>query len=235
MRKTVSNSRACLRAVDIALRRVYGVPTERRRDPIAVLVATVLSQNTNGVNSSRAYRAMREAFPKWEDVIEASLGKLEKVLRPGGLARTKSKRIQKMLRSIAARGSFSLRHLEKMSVEEAEGELRSFDGVGPKTARCVLLFAFAKDAFPVDTHIERILKRLGLVPPGMSAEKIHESVQPLVPKGRFLSLHLNLIAHGRAVCHPRNPECTYCVVKARCAYGRQKTESDRKRSLHARD
>lgn len=226
MGKAPSSNRTFLRAVDTALRRAYGVPKGQRRDPISTLVATVLSQNTNNVNSDRAYCAMREAFPTWQDVMKAPPRKLEKVLRVGGLARTKSRRIQKILRSIEARGSLSLRYLEKMSVAEAERELCSFDGVGPKTARCVLLFAFAKETFPVDTHIERILKRLGLVPAKMSAKKTHDLVQSLAPKRCFLSLHLNLIAHGRAICHPRNPECAYCVLKARCAYFRQQTESD---------
>lgn len=211
-----------LGAVDRTLERAYGPPRRRRRsDPLGSLIATILSQNTNDTNSGRAYAAMRAAFPTWLEVMNAAPGALEDVLRPGGLARTKARRIQDILRAIAARGPLELGYLRKLPAEEAEQELLAFDGVGLKTARCVLVFALGKDSFPMDTHIERVLKRLGIVPERMAVEKAHRYIQPLVPKGRSYALHLGLITHGRRVCHARTPECARCVLRRNCAYYRR--------------
>jgi len=208
-----------LGAVDRALEKAYGPPRRRRRrTALGSLIATILSQNTNDANSGRAYDAMRAAFPTWLEVMNADPGALEDVLRPGGLARTKARRIQDILRDIAARGPLDLEYLRKLPAEEAEHELLAFDGVGLKTARCVLVFALGKDAFPMDTHIERVLKRLGIVPERMVVEKAHRYIQPLVPKGRSYALHLGLIAHGRRVCHARTPACARCVLRRNCAY-----------------
>lgn len=209
---------AKVRTVDRLLAKEYGTPEPRQGDPLDALIATVLSQNTSDVNSHRAYRAMREAFPTWEAVMEAPCGALEKVLKPGGLARTKSARIQRMLRSIASEGPLSLDGLQNLSTEEAERVLLEFDGVGPKTARCVLLFALGRDVFPIDTHVLRLLRRLGIIPETMAAQKAHETVPSLIPKGGCHRLHVNLIAHGRRVCHSRNPACDRCVLRPHCVY-----------------
>jgi len=207
-----------LRTIDRLLEKEYGLPTRKRADPLDVLIGTVLSQNTSAANSGRAYRAMREAFPTWNDVMNAPQAALEKVLKPGGLARTKSARIQRMLRSIAEHGPLELDYLRELPAEEAENALLAFDGVGPKTARCVLLFGLEREAFPVDTHILRIFRRLGIIPSDMTAEKAHAYLLHLIPKGRCHPLHLNLIAHGRRVCHPREPDCNRCALERHCAY-----------------
>jgi len=210
--------RSKVRSVDRLLEKEYGVPKHRRIDPLDELILTILSQNTNDRNRDRAYTAMRQAFPTWRDVMTAPRAKLEKVLKPGGLAKTKSGRIQKILRSIAQRGSLNLNYLRRLPTEDVETILQSFDGVGPKTARCVLLFSLGREAFPIDTHIFRVLKRLGIIPPRMTPGKAHEYVPQLVPDGRSYALHLNLIAHGKAVCNARNPACTICVIRSHCAY-----------------
>jgi len=207
-----------LKSVDRLLEKEYGTPKRRRIDPLDELILTILSQNTNDRNRDRAFRAMRQAFPTWEDVMNAPRAKLEKVLKPGGLAKTKSGRIQKILRSIAKRGPLNLEYLRPLPTEEVERILQSFDGVGPKTARCVLLFSLGREAFPIDTHIFRVLKRLGIIPEGMNAAKAHQYVPQFVRDGRSYVLHLNAIRHGRAVCHARNPDCGICVIRRHCAY-----------------
>ena len=208
--------------LDQLLEQTYGKRRLRKRgNPLDELILTILSQNTSDRNSHRAYEAMRAAFPTWEDVLDAPRPKLEAALRPGGLARTKSARIQAILRSIAAHGPLNLDHLHDLPDAEVERTLLGYDGVGYKTARCVLLFALGRDAFPVDTHIHRVLTRLGVVPEGASADKAHEIVPPLIPKGRCYPFHVNLIAHGRAVCHPRNPECSTCPLRRLCAYAKR--------------
>ncbi len=210
--------RAKMKRVDAALAKVFGSPTWQTEDPLDSLIATILSQNTNDKNSGAAYDAMRRAFPTWRDVMEAKPSALERALQPGGLAKTKAARIQCLLRALERRGGLDLEFLRPLSDARAEEALLAFDGVGYKTARCVLMFALGRDVFPVDTHIERILKRLEIVPEGFNADACHRFVADLVPKGRALPLHLNLIHHGRAVCHARHPECGVCVLRRSCRY-----------------
>jgi len=209
-----------LRSVDRLLEKQYGTRKRRRKrvDPLDELIRTILSQNTNDRNRDRAYAAMREVYPTWDDVMNAPRARLEKVLKPGGLAKTKSARIQRILRSIAKSGKLNLNYLRRLPIEEVEKDLESFDGVGPKTVRCVLLFSLGREAFPIDTHIFRVLTRLGVVPSGMTVAKAHDHVPQFVPEGRSYALHLNIIAHGRAVCRARNPACDACVLRRQCDY-----------------
>jgi len=188
-------------------------------DPMATLVSTILSQNTNDVNRDRAFEQLRERFPTWEAVRDVPLEELVEVVRPAGLAPTKAPRIQEALRRIdAERGTLSLDFLAGMDVPEARAWLLSIPGVGPKTAAIVLLFALGKPAFPVDTHVHRVTRRLGLIPEKTSREKAHELLEAIVPPELYYTFHLNIIEHGRAVCHARSPECRRCVLQGECAY-----------------
>ncbi len=200
----------------------YGEPQWVPRDPMAVLVSTILSQNTNDRNRDRAYERLRERFPTWEAVRDAPLEDLIAAIRPAGLAPTKAPRIQETLRRIwAERGEFSLDFLADMPLEAARAWLLSIPGVGPKTAAIVLLFAFGRPAFPVDTHIHRVCRRLGLIPARATREQAHTLLEELIPPDLYYPLHLNLIALGRDVCHPRNPECGRCVLRDDCDFYRQ--------------
>lgn len=232
MHQPASNSplifaRATLRKVARALEGRY-VPHRAYQepcDPLDTLIETILSQNTTSANCERAFSAMRAAFPTWTDVVAAPRPRLERALRPAGLARTRSGRIQRILRAIQnERGQLDLRHLGKLPDEDARVALLSYEGVGPKTADCVLLFALGRSVFPVDTHIHRILTRLQILPVGMSVEKAHVYLLPLIPQGAHLSLHLNLIEHGRKVCRPRQPRCTECPLRLWCACQVQQNE-----------
>jgi len=201
----------------------YGEPQWAPRDPMAVLVSTILSQNTNDRNRDRAYERLRERFPTWEAVRDAPLEDLIAAIRPAGLAPTKAPRIQETLRRIwAERGEFSLDFLADMPLEAARAWLLSIPGIGPKTAAIVLLFAFGRPAFPVDTHIHRVCRRLGLIPARATREQAHTLLEELIPPDLYYPLHLNLIALGRDVCHPRNPECGRCVLRDECDFYRQR-------------
>lgn len=206
------------------LSRAYGRPRRRRRDPLHVLIETVLSQNTSDANSHRAYRSLRASFPTWEALARARPRSVEGAIRVGGLARIKSRRIVRLLAAVHEReGRYDLRVLRRLDLPRAEEHLSGLPGVGPKTRACVLLFGCSHPAFPVDTHVHRIVRRLGLVEGDSSAPRAQQRLEPAVPRGRALDLHLNLIRLGREVCRPRRPRCPSCPLRPDCAFGRGAT------------
>jgi endonuclease III len=200
------------------LERSYGRPRQgARSDPLDELILTVLSQNTNDRNRDRAYAELRKRFPRWADVLAASDSAVARAIAVGGLANQKSKRIRKILSRIRAEhGELDLGFLKRWGDARVGEYLRSFVGVGEKTANCVLLFALGRPAFPVDTHIHRLALRLGLVPEGSDAAAAHQRMGALVPARDSYSAHLNLIRHGREVCHARRPACGACVLADLC-------------------
>ena len=212
--------RGKIKRVTSLLERAYGIPRrERRRDPLEVLVQTILSQNTNDRNRDLAYERLRTRFPLWEDILKAKRGEIARAIRPGGLANQKGKRILDLLQWIEDRqGKIELFFLRKMGSEEIQETFGTLKGIGPKTLACLLLFGLEREAFPVDTHILRIGKRLGFIPERMDAEKAHPWMVPLVPKGKSLSLHLNLIRFGRSICKAKRPKCHTCVFAKECLY-----------------
>lgn len=207
-----------LREAARRLERLYGcVHRPRGGDPLDLLVRTILSQNTSDRNRDWAYAELRRRFPTWEAVLEAPLEEVEEAIRRAGLHRQRAQRIQAVLQRIREeRGRLSLSFLADMPNEEAAAWLLSLPGVGEKTAYVVLLFAFEQPFFPVDTHIQRIAQRLGLV---ASKAEPHAALAPHVPRGKELSLHLHLIRLGRETCRPRNPRCPSCPLLDLCPYG----------------
>jgi endonuclease-3 len=207
-----------VRKITLVLEKQYGIPRrEYSGDPLDILIETILSQNTNDQNRDRAYRRLKSRFPRWEDILKGKTRSIVSAIRPGGLAEQKARRIHEILRWIKEReGGLSLFFLEKMDDEEIKKTMGGLKGIGPKTLHCLLLFGLGKEAFPVDTHVLRTGKRLGFIPERMDAEKAHRWMAPLVPKGKSLSLHLNLIRFGRFVCKAKNPSCDACFVSNRC-------------------
>lgn len=203
----------------------YGEPTWRPYyRPMDELVLTFLSQNTSDLNSGRAFEALKARYPTWQAALDAPVAELAETIRSGGLAQQKAPRIQKALRRILAeRGTFSLDFLADLPVDEATRWLTSFDGIGHKTASIVLLFCFNKPAFPVDTHVGRVTRRLGLAGPKDSEEKIKGLWERLAPAEWFYPLHLNLIRHGREVCHAQRPACGRCLLLTICQYPEKNT------------
>jgi endonuclease-3 len=200
------------------LEREYGVPRRPRRDdPLESLIVTILSQNTNDINRDKAYERLRERFRSWQEIHDAPEEEIAEAIRVGGLANIKSRRIKAILHSIKEEhGGFDLSFLRDMPIEEAEKALLSYKGVGLKTAKVVLLFSLGKEVFPVDTHIHRVSKRLGLVPEKATREQTHEIMGDLVPPKKMYPFHLNLIAHGRKICTARAPRCPMCVLDPLC-------------------
>ena len=198
----------------------YGAPEWRPHyEPMDELVLTFLSQSTSDVNSGRAFEALRKRFPTWQEVLDAPKEQLADAIRSGGLSQQKAPRIQAALRRILQeRGEFSIDFLADLPIQEAMEWLTSFDGIGHKTASIVLLFCFGKDAFPVDTHVGRVSRRLGIAGPTDSEEQIKKIWERSAPPEWYYPLHLNLIRHGREVCHARNPACDRCILRDVCRY-----------------
>ena len=209
-----------LQAIHQILEMTYGEHLwEPHHRPVAELVNTILSQNTNDHNRDLAFAALRDRYPSWEAVRDAPLDELIATIRPAGLAPTKAPRIQGALRRItAARGEIALDFLQELPLEAARNWLIDIKGVGPKTAAIVLLFALGRPAFPVDTHVHRVSQRLGLIPTHTSREKAHLLLEELVPSHLYYPLHLELIEHGRAICQARQPRCALCPLYEYCIY-----------------
>jgi len=207
------------------LERAYGVPENKWAgwDVLDMLVAVILSQATSDANSDRTYDALKKKFPTWDAVLRVRPATLVETIRLGGLANQKAAVIRDLLKQVKERhGSFDLSFLRGMPALEAVEYLSSFRGVGPKTAACTLLFACATEVFPLDTHIFRVLRRVGLIPLKCSDRFAHDVMNRVVPAGKFYSFHVNLIRHGRRLCRPREPDCGRCPVVEYCDYGRER-------------
>jgi endonuclease-3 len=190
----------------------------RRADPLEELILTVLSQHTSDLNAERAFGDLRAAFPGgWGQIVDAPTDAVVDAIRSGGLANSKAPRIQAILREVRDReGEFELSGLRDLSDGEARDYLMSLPGIGPKTASVVLSFALGRDALPVDTHVHRVSRRLGLIPPKASAERADRILHDLVPDGLRTPLHVGLIRLGREICKAPAPRCVECPLNDLC-------------------
>jgi len=185
--------------------------------PLDELILTILSQNTSDTNSGRAFARLRLRFPTWEALLGAHPREIEEAIQVGGLARIKAPRIKAILEEVWRRlGSFDLAFLKEMPLAEAKAWLRSLPGVGPKTAACVLMFALGMPALPVDTHVYRVARRLGLVSAQTGAEKAHELLESMLAPEEVYPFHMSLIRHGRRICRAQRPLCAQCPLAPRC-------------------
>lgn len=210
-----------VRLINRRLREVYGPRRQHSaRDPLAELVLTILSQHTSDRNSGRAWQRLRQRYRSWEAVLQADTRELYEVIKPAGLGNIKAPRIQAALQEVFnRRGSFDLSFLRELPLAEAKRWLRSLPGIGPKTAACVLCFACNMPALPVDTHVHRVSLRLGLIGPRVSAAAAHELLESAVPAEDVYAFHVNMILHGRRVCHAQRPACARCPLADVCDYG----------------
>jgi endonuclease-3 len=183
------------------------------RDPIDVLIGTILSQNTSDANSGKAFASLKASFDSWEAVASAPAEHIARVIKSGGLSQIKAVRIKQVFEQIEKeQGRISLDSLKSMNMAEAEDYLIRLPGVGLKTASCVLLFSLGKPSLPVDTHVFRVAKRLGLIDCKTSIEKAHSLLQEQIPPSKVYQFHIHMIEHGRRICHARQPHCNRCIL-----------------------
>ena len=224
---------------------IYGHPVwERRLDPTSELILTILTQNAADVNAEVAFEALRAFYPSdqpaerhlpgegwggvglseapppdWARVEFAPIQELTDVIRPGGLANQKAPRLQATLRRIREeRGDYSLEFLGDMSAAEARAWLTGIDGIGKKTASVLLLFCFGSPLLPIDRHVDRVMRRVGLLPPKVSLEDAHDLVLAMYEPDQMYEAHVNLIQHGRKICHAQRPEHDRCPLRDRCRF-----------------
>ncbi len=206
--------------VAAALGEVYGLPDwSRGQDGMDEFISCILSQSTNDNNRDLAFARLKAAFGDWEAVRFADLDELTEAIRPAGLANQKAPRIQEALQVIFEEaGAYSIDFLLERTLDEAKAWLCSLRGVGPKTAAIVLCFAYGLPAFPVDTHIYRVSKRLGFIPQKLSANDAHPVMEAIAPPEAYYAFHIQLIQHGRDTCHARKPACQRCPLAAHCDF-----------------
>jgi len=214
--------RARVRAIRDRLRRLYGRPVNTPHGhPIAELVRTVLSQNTNDRNRDVAYERLRAALPTWHEVRDAPVAVVEEAIRPGGLSQTKAPRIQEILRRLPeVDGEPTLDWLADAERDEALEFLIALPGVGRKTAACVMIFTYDRPEIPVDTHVYRVGGRLGLFRERATFEAAHDEMLAITDPADAYELHVNLITHGRRVCRPV-PRCEQCGLRRMCPWFRE--------------
>ena len=195
---------------------------ERRREPVAELVITILSQHTSDINSERAYDSLIDRFGSLEAVVEADVEEIAQAVRSGGLAQQKAPRIKEALKRIVKeRGSLDLDFLQALPLSEAKAWLTSLPGVGKKTAAVTLCFSFGMPAMAVDTHVYRVSKRLGLIGEKTNVDQAHDILEAAVPPEDVYAFHVCLITHGRRVCKAPRPLCQSCVLADGCPMGQR--------------
>jgi len=211
--------------VEELLTEYYGARPYRQeiydQDILGALVATILSQHTSDLNSGRAFSNLKASFPEgWESVLNAPVNQVADSLRSGGLADVKAARIQRLIGDVIERtGAANLDFLRSWDDDiKIIDFLKSFHGVGPKTAACVAMFNLGRPVIPVDTHVHRVARRIGLIGPKVTADQAHDDLLALVGTDRAYSFHVHLIEHGRSLCHARNPSCAVCPVRGLCCF-----------------
>ena len=228
------NQKEFIQKVNVLLIERFGIPKRNKKLPDAVdlLIATILSQNTNDNNSYKAFRDLKSKYKSWEELINEKRITIEHLIRIAGLAKQKSEAIKNVITQLKKlTGKVSLNHINQLSDEEAVEELTKYKGIGVKTASCVLLFALDRNVCPVDTHVFRTLNRIGIISE-KTRDKSFYSVNKNFPEVIAHSFHTNLIRLGREICKPANPSCGVCPLKKICKYKKkniEKKEAGRKR------
>ena len=218
-----------IKNVNKLLIKQFGIPPRRKElpDSVDMIIATILSQNTNDKNSYKAFQNLKQKYKSWEELLKVRRTTIEKEIRVAGLGFQKSTAIKNFVEEIyKERKEITLKHIENMDDNSAIVELTKYKGVGVKTASCVLLFAEGRNVCPVDTHVHRTVNRIGIVQ-GATADKTFIKLNEDFPSKIAHQFHTNLIRLGREVCTPQNPSCGVCPIKKECEYEPKNLENDK--------
>lgn len=199
----------------------YGSPRlGNKKNPLNELLYILLSLRTTGPSFERVYCEFKKTYPRWEDTYRSSVRKIEKTIYNAGLASQKAKNLKAILSKIQKDFGFvTLSPLKALGDSEIEHYLCSLPGIGKKSARCIMLYSFDRQVFPVDAHCFRIVKRLGWIRKDLNNnEKNADIIQEFIPSALRYSLHVNMVAHGRAICGERYPKCSICPIRKYCKY-----------------
>lgn len=201
------------------LEKEYGKPEWTYKRPVLdELIYTIISQNTTAKNCNEAYTRLCKQFPVWKDILSAKVEDIAEAIKPAGLANIRAPRIQNLLKEINNKqGNLDLEWIRDVPDQKALDYLMKFEGVGRKTAACTLMFALNRPVMPVDTHVHRVATRLGLIRK-TSADAAHGLLQDMLKPDDIYPCHMNLVTHGRKICHARNPKCLECVLRKECEY-----------------
>ena len=228
-------ARSRLTRLDEILEALYQTPEEslgNKPDPLDEVVYIILSFQTDLARFSATWARLRRAYPTWAMLDRASESSIARVLREGGLQRQKARTLKQLFAAVKdATGTLSLDALRGMDTEAAEAMLLRLPGLSWKGARCVLLYSLGREAFPVDSNVFRVLKRIGVVPRRAVYRRrsLHDKLQELVPPARRRALHINLVVHGQRTCLPRAPRCGDCAARPICAMAGVRRRWDERR------
>lgn len=209
----------------------FGIPIRKKRKPapLDILIGTILSQNTNDKNSYKAYKNLKSKIKSWDEILNIRVSELENIIKVAGLGKQKALSIKSLVKELKdSTGKVSLRYLLKSDDDFIIEELTKFKGIGVKTASCVLLFALHRNVCPVDTHVHRILNRIGIVKTN-APDKTYYSIKDFIPQNSAHSLHTNLLRLGREYCLPANPRCSICPIQKKCNYPNKNLNHNEKR------
>lgn len=218
-----------IKNVNKLLVKQFGIPPRKKElpDSVDMIIATILSQNTNDNNSYKAFQKLRKKYGSWNELLNVRRTSIEKEIKIAGLGFQKSTAIKNFIKEIYnERNEITLKHIEEMDNNSAINDLTKYKGVGVKTASCVLLFAEGRNVCPVDTHVHRTVNRIGIVK-GSTADKTFKGLNENFPKNIAHQFHTNLIRLGREVCTPKNPSCGVCPVRNECEYEPKNLENNK--------
>ncbi|GLV59885.1 endonuclease III [Dictyobacter sp. S3.2.2.5] len=203
------------------LTEAYGVSEWSKKDPMSMLVDIILSHRTKDEQTAAAYDSLLKTFGSWEAVRDAPTEKVQDAIANVNWPEVKAPRLQTIMRQITEeRGNLDLNFLRDLPVEEGAAWLNRFEGVGPKTTACVLLFSCRLPLLPVDVHVHRVSGRLGLIGKKVTADAAHTLLQALLPQDArsIYNFHKALLRHGQRVCVYEHPRCNRCPITDLCDY-----------------
>lgn len=224
-----------LEMINDILEGLYGSPDHgNKSSPMDELIYIHLSKKTNEKGYSNAFDRLSSAFPQWKGLAEADKSYVKSLISSAGLGENRTNELLHNIKIIKIKfGKETLDQLKSWSDEKIFDFLTSLKGIGPKSAKCIMMYSLGKDVFPVDTHVHTICERTGFIESRLNHKVAQEKLADIFPKKYRYSLHVNMVAHGRIICKKRGtPKCDHCQLMKFCyKYRNSIKNSNRKFSM----